>query len=148
MSFAKRPYTRPENLVPKAATRRLDDKGPARNGDWLARIRSLPCLVCVPGKQAGPARAHHPKGLLPRTMGVRVSDLACLPLCDWHHTIGPDALHRTGDELGWWRSNGIEPYGVMLSLLAQCRDPSRDKAIAFVKLQRERAATGTVEIRR
>lgn len=73
-------------------------------------------------------------------MGVRISHLLCLPLCDWHHTTGPDALHRTLDELDWWRRHGIEPYGQILSQLAQCRDPDRDEAIAFVKLHRERQA--------
>jgi len=48
-------------------------------------------------------------------------------------------LHRTGDELGWWRRMGVEPYGVILSMLAGCRDPSKDDAVAFVKAQRERA---------
>ncbi len=138
MLARRKPFTRPENLVPKAATRRLDDKGPARSSDWLTRVRGMHCLCCAHGRQQHPTRAHHPKGLFPRTYSVRISDLLCLPLCDWHHTIGPDALHRTLDEAGWWRRQGIEPYGVILSQLAQCRDPERDDAIAFVKLHRER----------
>jgi hypothetical protein len=125
--------------VPKTSGRRLDDKGPARNALWLARIRSLPCLCCPHGRQTSPTRAHHPKGLFPRTMGKRVSDLLCMPLCDSHHTEGPDALHRTGDELHWWKRHGAEPYGVILSLLAGCRDPDRDEATAIVKLARDRA---------
>jgi hypothetical protein len=69
-------------------------------------------------------------------MGKRISDLLCLPLCDWHHTDGPAALHRYGDELNWWRSVGVEPYGTLLSILSTCREPERDEAIAFVKLHR------------
>lgn len=140
MTWAKKPWTRPEPLVAKAQTRSAIDKGPARSADWLARVRGLPCLCCPHGKQQGPTRAHHPRGLFPRTMGVRITDLLCLQLCDWHHTTGPQALHNTGDELGWWRSMGVDPYGVILSNLAGCRDPSRDEAIAFVKIHRERAA--------
>lgn len=141
MTFGRpKPWTRPEPLVLKAQTRRLDDKGPDRNAAWLARIRGLPCLACAHGRQQHPTRAHHPKGLFPRTIGRRISDLLCLPLCDWHHTDGPAALHRTGDELRWWRSIGAEPYGCILSCLAGCRDPNKDEAIAFVKIHRERAA--------
>lgn len=141
MSLARnKPWTRPPNLVAKPQTRSAEDRGPERNPAWLARIRSLPCLCCPHGKQTSPTRAHHPKGLFPRTMGRRVSDLLCLPLCDWHHTEGPGALHRTGDELAWWRSVGADAYGCILSQLAGCRDPERDEAIAFVKLHRERAS--------
>lgn len=140
MTWARKPWTRPDPLVAKPQTRSAIDKGPARSGDWLARIRSKPCLICAHNCQTGPSRAHHTRGLFPRTMGVRVSDLLCLPLCDWHHTTGPDALHKTGDEAAWWRRMGVDPYGVILSNLAGCRDPSRDEAIAFVKIHRERAA--------
>lgn len=141
MTFGRpKPWTRPEPLVAKPSTRRLDDKGPDRNAAWLARIRGLPCLACAHGRQQHPTRAHHPKGLFPRTIGRRISDLLCLPLCDWHHTDGPAALHRTGDELRWWRSIGAEPYGCILSCLAGCRDPNKDEAVAFVKIHRERTA--------
>lgn len=137
--FARRkPFTRPAPLVPKHTGLSSDDKGPVRNERWLAFVRSLPCLCCPHGKQTTPTRAHHPRGLFPRTMGRRISDMLAMPLCDAHHTEGPDALHRSGDELGWWARHGVEPYGVILSLLAGCRDPDRDEAIAAVKLQRER----------
>lgn len=140
MSFARtKPWSRPEPLVAKAQTRRQDDKGPDRNSAWLARIRGLPCLCCPHGRQTTPTRAHHPKGLFPRTMGKRVSDLLCLQLCDHHHTNGPGALHSTGDEARWWRAHGVDPYGVILSNLAGCRDPDKDEAVAFVRLHRERA---------
>lgn len=141
MTFGRsKPWTRPELLVPKAQTRRLDDKGPVRNTGWLARVRTLPCLCCPHGRQQRPTEAHHTKGLFPRTTGKRISDLLCLQLCQWHHTLGPDALHRTGDEQAWWRCMGVDPYGVILSNLAGCRDPNKDEAVAFVKLHRERTA--------
>lgn len=141
MTFGKpKPWKRPASLVPKTLGDSAINKGPARSLDWLARIRGLPCLCCGHGRQTTPTRAHHPKGLFPRTTGKRISDLLCLPLCDWHHTDGPQALHRTGDELAWWKRMGVEPYGCILSCLAGCRDPNRDEAIAFVKLNRERAA--------
>ena len=139
MLARKKPWTRPTDLVPRAQTRRLDDTGPTRSAAWLAAIRARPCLCCPHDRQTTPTRAHHPKGLFPRTMGRRVSDLLCLPLCDWHHTDGPDALHRDGNEARWWRAHGVDPYGVLLSMLTACREPDRDEAIAIVKLQRENA---------
>ena len=143
MLARKKPFTRPEPLVPKPQTRSLEDRGPARNAAWLTHIRSLPCLICFNGRQQHPTRAHHPKGLFPRTMGRRVSDLFCLPLCDSHHTTGPDALHNTGDELGWWRRHAIDPFGMILSILSACRDPERDEARAVVTMQREKASADT-----
>lgn len=140
MTWRPKPWTRPEPLVPKAQTRSTVDKGPDRNSAWLAHIRGLPCLCCPHGRQTGPSRAHHTRGLFPRTMGKRISDLLCLQLCDWHHTAGPGALHKTGDEITWWRSMGVDPFGVLLSNLAGCRDPNKDEAVAFVKIHRERAA--------
>ena len=146
MTFARqKPWTRLEPVVPKTSGKRLDDKGPERNSAWLVRIRNMPCLTCYSGRQTTPTRAHHPKGLFPRTMGKRISDLLCLPLCDEHHTDGPDALHRTGDELHWWRSHGVEPYGSILSCLAGCRDPDKDQAVAFVQMQWDRLDGTTVE---
>lgn len=140
VTWGRKPFTRPEPLVAKPWTRRLDDKGPARSESWKAVIRTKPCLCCPHGQQRHPTEAHHPKGLFPRTMGKRISDLTSLQLCQWHHTLGPGALHSTGDELAWWRSMGVDPYGVILSNLAGCRDPSKDEAVAFVKIHRERAA--------
>lgn len=140
MTFArKKPYERPAPLVPKITGRPMESKGPARSADWLGRIRSMPCLCCPHGRQQHPTRAHHPKGLFPRTMGRRVSDLLCLPLCDGHHTLWPQALHQTGDEAAWWRSQGVDPYGVLLSILSGCREAERDEAIAMVKLARTQA---------
>ena len=133
----KKHWERPAPLVPKPQTRMGFDKGPARSTAWLAHVRTLPCMCCPHGRQQSPTRAHHTKGLFPRTMGRRISDLLTLPLCDGHHTDGPDALHREGDELAWWRRHGVDPYGVILSQLAACRDPERDEAIALVKLARE-----------
>lgn len=141
MLSRKKPFTRPPSFVPKPATGRLDDRGPDRSSAHLAHVRTLPCLCCAHGRQTSPTRAHHPRGLFPRTMGVRISDLLCLPLCDHHHTDGAAALHKSGDEAGWWRAQGVEPYGAILSTLAGCRAPGRDEAIALVKLWRERSAT-------
>lgn len=141
MLARNKPYTRPTPLVPKVTGERLDEKGPARSSDWLSRVRSLPCICCPHGRQTTPTRAHHPKGLFPRTAGKRISDLLCLQLCDKHHTDGPDALHRTGDEIGWWRRHGVDPYGVILSNLAGCRDPRKEEAVAFVLIYRERNAS-------
>lgn len=137
MTFARpKPYTRPPSLVPKPSTGNMDPKGPERSAAHLAMVRTLPCLCCPHGRQESPTRAHHPKGLFPRTAGKRISDLLCLPLCDRHHTDGPDALHATGDELGWWKRMGVEPYGAILSSLAGSRHPDKEEAMQAVKMER------------
>lgn len=138
MTWARKPYQRPSPLIAKPQTRSADPRGPTRSGTWLAIVRTKPCLVCAHGQQRHPTEAHHTKGLFPRTAGKRISDLLAAPLCQWHHTMGPDALHRTLDESGWWRRMGVDAYSVILSQLAGCRDPDRDEAAAFVKLHRER----------
>lgn len=104
----RKPWTRPMPLVPKASTRREDPVGPARSTSHLARVRQQPCLACRPGAQQSPTEAHHCRHLSPRTLGKRVSDFLTVPLCGWHHQIGPDALHR-GDEASWWEAVGIDP---------------------------------------
>jgi hypothetical protein len=40
----------------------------------------------------------------PRALGRRVSDEFAVPLCRTHHR----ALHRSGDEVAWWESAGID----------------------------------------
>lgn len=115
MTFRRKPWKKPPPLVPKVLGESVVDKGPARDSAFLARIRGLPCLICVPGQQTAPTEAHHPKGLFPRTMGKRISDHTCCPLCRWHHQDGPDALHKTGDEAGWWERMGVDPLAFIRS---------------------------------
>lgn len=72
-----------------------------RNKEHLKFVASQPCLVC--GRR--PSHAHHIKYAQEGALGMKVSDEFTVPLCSTHH----DALHRVGNERGWWVSNGIDP---------------------------------------
>jgi hypothetical protein len=128
----KKPWTRPEPLVPKQTGTSAIDKGPARSTGWLAHIRTLPCLVCQPGAQQSPTHAHHVRCLLPRTMGKRVTDYIAAPLCQWHHQYAPSALHK-GDEASFWEAHGIDIRAAVCRLLEASRHEEAKVALAALK---------------
>jgi hypothetical protein len=72
--------------------------------DWPVCASSQPCLLC--GRQ--PSDAHHLRFMQPRALGRRVSDEFAVPLCRTHHR----ALHRSGDEVAWWKSAGIDAVAI------------------------------------
>lgn len=67
--------------TPRIKPKRLHD--PA----WLARVASLPCCACG----ASPVEVHHIRSGY--GMGQRASDHETIPLCPWHHRLGPTAFH-------------------------------------------------------
>ena len=104
-----KPWKKQPDLIAKAMGMSEAPKGPERSSAHLGRVRQQPCLVCDPDTQGTPTEAHHPKGLFPRTMGVRISDYLAVPLCRWHHRDGREALHTTGDEQAWWAAQRVSP---------------------------------------
>jgi hypothetical protein len=76
------------------------------------------CLVC--GRV--PSDPHHLTFTQPRALGRRVSDEFIVPVCRVHHR----ELHRSGDEVAWWRRLNIDPVPVALKLWQRTRsdDPS------------------------
>jgi len=85
------------------------------------------CLVC--GRV--PSDPHHLTFTQPRALGRRVSDEFIVPVCRMHHR----ELHRSGDEVAWWRRLNIDPGPVALRLWQQTR--SDDQARASVNPPRE-----------
>jgi len=75
--------------------RRLRDRA------HLKLVSKQPCLVC--GRR--PSDAHHLLFAQPRALSRKVSDEFTVPLCRGHHR----ELHRNGDEIRWWKSQGIDP---------------------------------------
>jgi hypothetical protein len=71
------------------------------------------CLVC--GRV--PSDPHHLTFTQPRALGRRVSDEFTVPVCRVHHR----ELHRSGDEIAWWRRLNIDPLPVALKLWQQSR---------------------------
>lgn len=63
---------------------------PARNRNYLAWIRTLPCVVC------GSMRSVEASHTGPHGLGQKSSDYSAIPLCHKHHRTGNDSYHRLG----------------------------------------------------
>jgi hypothetical protein len=63
---------------------------PPRNAQYLAWIRTLPCIVC--GSSRGIEASHTG----PHGLGQKSSDYSAIPLCVKHHRTGKDSYHRLG----------------------------------------------------
>ena len=86
-----------KSLLPLPETRRLRDKHHIK---WVSK---RPCLIC--GRQ--PSDPHHLRFAQPRALGRKVSDEFIVPLCRAHHR----EVHRSSDEMDWWKRAGIDPLG-------------------------------------
>ena len=84
-----------------------------RNKEHLRFVAQQPCLVCA----RTPSDPHHLRFAQPRALGRKVSDEFVVPLCRTHHR----ALHRVGNEPGWWKATGIDPLDVARKLWGQSR---------------------------
>jgi hypothetical protein len=84
-----------------------------RDRAHLQFVSAQPCLVC--GRR--PSDAHHLRLAQPRALGRRVSDEYTVPLCRSHHR----GLHRCGDEVAWWKTNGVDPIAVAGELWQRTR---------------------------
>ena len=84
-----------------------------RNRDHLRFVAQQPCLVC--GRK--PSDPHHLRRVQPTALGRKPSDEFAVPLCRSHHR----AVHRTGDELAWWKTAGINPLVAARKLWKQTR---------------------------
>jgi hypothetical protein len=84
-----------------------------RNRDHLRFVAQQPCLVC--GRK--PSDPHHLRRMQPTALGRKPSDEFAVPLCRVHHR----AVHRTGDELAWWKTAGINPLVAARKLWKQTR---------------------------
>jgi hypothetical protein len=84
-----------------------------RDRAHLQFVSSQPCLIC--GRR--PTDAHHLRFAQPRAIGRRVSDEFTVPLCRSHHR----ALHRHGDEPGWWETNKVDPVAAAHELWQRTR---------------------------
>jgi hypothetical protein len=99
-----------------------------RDRDHLRFVAAQPCLVC--GRTA--CDPHHIKFAEQRAMGRRVSDRFTVPICRLHHR----ELHRRGNELAWWQSQGIDPLAIAAALWARTHavaspaNPAADRDLA------------------
>ena len=84
-----------------------------RNKAHLRYVAQQECLVCA----RKPSDPHHLRFMQPRALGRKASDEFTVPLCRGHHR----AVHRTGDEAGWWKEAGIDPIKVARKLWKETR---------------------------
>ena len=84
-----------------------------RNKGHLRFVAQQACLVC--GRK--PSDPHHLRFMQPRALGWKVSDEFVAPLCRIHHR----AVHRVGDERGWWKQAGIDPIKIARKLWRNSR---------------------------
>jgi hypothetical protein len=79
-----------------------------RNKEHLRFVAQQPCLLCA----RKPSDPHHLRFVQPRALGRKSSDEYAVPLCRAHHR----AVHRAGDEAGWWKAAGIDPTKIARKL--------------------------------
>jgi len=81
---------------------------------YIAWIREQPCILC-----GGIAEAAHlcmSNAEYHKTNGR--NDMWCIPLCPYHHRLGPDAQHNSGEQ-DWWDKQGIDPLPIAQKLWKQ-----------------------------
>jgi hypothetical protein len=108
-----KPATRTKKLLRGGTVRSLGKVVRLRDKDHRKFVLRQPCLVC--GRL--PSDPHHLTFTQPRALGRRVSDEFIVPVCRLHHR----ELHRSGDELGWWRRLNVDPIPIALRLWQQSR---------------------------
>lgn len=84
------------------------------NHAHLKWIRTLHCCLCgAPGPDPAHIRSANPMyGKRETGAGEKSSDRWTVPLCRPHH----DEQHAAGNELVWWASKNIDPFGLALAL--------------------------------
>lgn len=94
--------------APKQKRPRVEDAG------HLKWIRTLKCCLCgAPGPDPAHIRSASPMFGKRETGGSeKASDKWVTPLCRTHH----DEQHKAGNELLWWASKGVDPFGLALAL--------------------------------
>ena len=100
--------------APRIKPERVED--PAH----LARVRSLPCIVCQPGNQATPTEAHHIRDGV--GMGQKAGDHEAIPLCSLHHRTG-FSIH--GSPIAF-----VRMYGSERELLARTLEAMKEQEAA------------------
>jgi hypothetical protein len=100
----------PERKPPVKAKRATPRRGPERDKDYKAWIRTLPCCACGAEERSEAAHTGSDGG-----MAQKASDLSCVPLCRDCHTQAPGAHHRVGKEI-FERRHGLSFAGIVARL--------------------------------
>ncbi len=111
----------PRGLPPKRQTpvpkkRLRPRRGPDRNPDYLAWIRTLECVVCARMScGATVIEAAHTNALGRRGIGQKTTDFSAVPLCAAHHRERLDSYHRLGEQR-FAQKHGIDLQELVLGL--------------------------------
>lgn len=107
-----------------------------RNENHLRFIAGLKCCICGrPDVQAAHIRSESRlHGKSETGMQQKAHDKFTVPLCVAHHA----EQHDAGNELTWWASKGIDPFGLALSLFAATGDDEIADGILLTHLSRQR----------
>lgn len=91
-----------------------------RDEKHLRWMRTLRCCICgAPNPDPAHIRAASQiHGKRQTGGGEKPSDKFTVPLCRTHH----DEQHAAGNEIAWWASKGVDPFGLALSLYAASGD--------------------------
>ena len=111
----------PKRRVPVRKMRFQPRRGPDRSPEYLAWIRTLPCLVC--SRVSGGAtviEAAHTNALGPRGLGQKTTDFSAIPLCSGHHRENRDSYHALGEQ-GFSHTHGINLQEIVLRLQSRFR---------------------------
>ena len=105
-----------------------------KDAKHLDFVRSLPCVCC--GNDIETEAAHLRTGNLtygkpPTGMGEKPSDKWALPLCGECHRD-----QHKGNEIVFWRSIGIDPYILAMSLYVN----TGDREMACTAIERQRSS--------
>ena len=89
----------PKRRTPVRKKRLQPRRGPDRNAEYLAWIRTLGCVICSQVCDGSTViEAAHTNALGPRGMSQKTSDFSAIPLCSCHHRESPGSYHRLGEQ--------------------------------------------------
>lgn len=110
--------TKPRREGPKAPRIK---PGRVEDPAHLARVRSLPCIVCQRNglDQTTPTEAHHIRASV--GMGQKAGDHEAVALCASHHRTGKVSIHLAPDLFKWM-------YGTERELLEKTLEALEEQA--------------------
>ncbi len=108
----------------------------------LRFIRTLKCCICGnPNVDAAHIRSSSDLHGKRETGGAeKASDKWTVPLCRSHH----EDQHRAGDELKWWDTQGVDPFGLALALHHATGDSDVAEAILNSHMAKRAARSAAV----
>lgn len=110
-----------------------------RDADYLAMVRTLPCLKCgMEPSEAAHVRFASAAFGKASGLGKKPDDPYAVPLCAGCHRLDRDAQHSRSEKL-FWHQLGINPLIVAEQLYAQRGDLVAMRAVVMVTIAERRA---------